>query len=211
MLQAIVEFLDKSRSAVSRTNTTSSAPAPALAPATIAFSATASKIIDDVLHSEGGSPNTLLYMNARDDASLQQLAKILVPFLTARSQALAGYISEGESGAVKASEKTKKFWLEKKAANDTLLSVMSQGDKPSSGLDASAKATRDEYFANAKQAWEVSLKDNLVQLNGELIGPYSLGKPVCLIDKGFWNTEKNFLQAIKSLLQMFIWRLGSPA
>ena len=137
-----------------------------------------SKIIDDVLHSGRSSPNTLLLMNARDDASLQQLAKVLVPFLTARSQALAGYISEGESGATMVSESTKKFWLENKVANDTLLSVMSQGDKPSLALDAPAKATRDDYFSNAKEAWEVSLKENLVQLNGELIGPYSLGKPL---------------------------------
>ena len=115
-------------------------------------------------------------MNARDDASLQQLAKFLVPFLTARSQALAGYISEGESGTIMVSESTKKFWLEKKTANDTLLSVMTQSDKPSSALDASAKAARDDYFSNAKEAWEVSLKEDLVQLNGELIGPYSLGK-----------------------------------
>jgi hypothetical protein len=87
-LQSVVEFLDKSRSAISRTHTTSSAPAPALAPATIAFSDASSKIIDSILHSEGTSPSTLLYMNARDDASLQVLAKALVPFLTSRQQAL---------------------------------------------------------------------------------------------------------------------------
>lgn len=172
----MVEFLDKSRSAVSRTNTTSSAPAPSLAPATIAFLSTSTKIIDDILHSEGGSPNTLLYMNARDDASLKTLAKELVPFLTARQQALAGHLSESESGTTHISEKTKNFWKEKKAATSTLLDVMKEADKTSAELNETARAARNDYFANAKSYWEVALKENLVKLNGELIGPYALGE-----------------------------------
>jgi hypothetical protein len=172
----VVEFLDKSRSAISRTHTTSSAPAPALAPATIAFSDASSKIIDSILHSEGASPSTLLYMNARDDASLQVLAKALVPFLTSRQQALEGYISEAASGTSPISEKTKAFWKDKKAATETLLDIMICADKTSAQLNQAGKLARDDYFTNARTCWEVELKESLVKLNSQIIGPYSLGK-----------------------------------
>ena len=184
--QSVVEFLDKSRSATSRTHTTSPAPAPALAPATIAFSEASSKIVDDILHSEGGSPNALLYMNARDDASLRALSKALVPFLSSRQQALDGYISEAESGTTPISEKTKAFWREKKAATQVLLDVMLRAGKTSAQLDEAGKLAREEYFRNAKAIWEVGLKENLVRLNAEVLGPYSLGK--YLVDSGVCAT-----------------------
>jgi hypothetical protein len=171
----VVEFLDKSRSAMSRTNTTSSAPAPALAPATIAFSDASSKIIDSILHSEGASPSTLLYMNARDDASLQVLAKALVPFLTSRQQALESYIS-GAAGTSLISEKTKAFWKDKKVATETLLDIMIHADKTSAQLDQASRLERDDYFATARICWEVELKESLVKFNSQIIGPYSLGK-----------------------------------
>jgi hypothetical protein len=114
-------------------------------------------------------------LNARNDASLRALAKILVPFFTSRQQALRGYISEAESGTVPISEKTKAFWQEKKAATETLLDIMVHADKTSAQLDEAGKIARDDYFANAKTGWEVGVKENLVKLNAEIVGPYSLG------------------------------------
>lgn len=178
IVQSVVEFLDKSRSAMSRTNTTSSAPAPALAPATISFSDTSAKIIDDILHSEGGSPNTLLYMNARDEASLKALAKRLGPFLTSRHEALAGYIAEATTGQSPLSQKTNAFWQEKQESTRTLLEIMSKAEVPTAQLDEAAKTAREEYFAAAKTCWETDLKENLTKLNKEIIGPYSLGKTI---------------------------------
>jgi len=180
--KSVVEFLDKSRSATSRTNTTSTAPAPALAPATIAFSEASSRIIDEILHSEGGSPNTLLYMNARDDASLQALAKALVPFLASRQHALESYLSEAESGTTPISEKTKAFWKEKKDATGNLLDIMLQADKTGAQLNETEKLARDGYFKNAKTVWEVELQDNLLKLNAEIVGPYSLGDQISIAD-----------------------------
>lgn len=167
--------MDKSRSAISRTHTTSSAPAPALAPATIAFSAISTVIIDDILHSEGGSPNNLLYLNARDETSLRALAKTILPSLIGRHKALDKYISDSEKELINASEKTKRFWAEKKAGTEALLAVFVNADKSQAQLDAAGKKAREEYFLNAKAAWEISLRDVLIKLNNEIIGPYALG------------------------------------
>lgn len=114
-------------------------------------------------------------MNARDDASLKALAKTLVPFLASRQHALQSYISDAESGSTPISEKTKTFWKEKKAATGILLDIMIHADKTSAQLEAAEKKARDDYFKNAKTVWEVELKDNLLKLNTEIVGPYSLG------------------------------------
>jgi hypothetical protein len=129
-------------------------------------------------------------MNARDDASLEALAKVLIPFLASRRQALEGYILEAESGAMPISEKTKAFWKEKKAATEILLDVMLHADKPSAQLDKVGKSARDDYFMNAKTCWEVGLKGNLVKLNAEIIGPYSLGAYYLNVSICLWNTDQ---------------------
>ncbi|KAF7985354.1 hypothetical protein HWV62_6575 [Athelia sp. TMB] len=180
--KAIVEFLDKGRSVMSRTNTTSDAPAPALAPATISFASSSAKIIDDILHSEGGSPNTLLYMNARDETQLKTLAKFLFPFLQSRHEALSGFIAEASSEQSHLSQKTKAFYIEKQTSTQTLLEIMSKAEVATAELDATAKAAREEYFSTAKTAWETDLKESLNKLNGEIIGPYSLGDQISIAD-----------------------------
>ncbi|KAG6868596.1 hypothetical protein C0993_000622 [Termitomyces sp. T159_Od127] len=111
----IIDLLDKSRSAMSRTHTTSTAPAPSLRPATFAFSAK-SKIIIDAIHSEEGNPNHLAYVNARNEVALRTLATDKLPVLIRREKALAKYISEAEQGKLHVSAKTKAFWQEKKTA-----------------------------------------------------------------------------------------------
>ncbi|RDB29504.1 hypothetical protein Hypma_015549 [Hypsizygus marmoreus] len=172
--EAIVEFLDKSRSAMSRTHTTSALPAPALAPATIAFSMK-SKTIIHYLHSELGNPNNLRYLNARDDASLRSLSAELYPVFQQKQQTLAQYITEAEEEKIHASVKTSNFWREKKSAVEVLLSVYENGGKAESELDEDAKAQREEFFKEARKAWEVDLRDILIKVNSEIIGPYSLG------------------------------------
>lgn len=117
-------------------------------------------------------------MNARDETSLKGLAKMLVPFLSSRQEALAGYIKEGEAEHSLYSQKTKDFWKEKKEATQTLLDIMVNAEKPASELDAAGKSARDDYLQNAKAVWETELRKNLVELNGEIIGPYALGTSV---------------------------------
>ncbi|GLB36128.1 putative glutathione S-transferase, N-terminal domain [Lyophyllum shimeji] len=177
----IIEFLDKSRSAMSRTHTTSSAPAPALAPATIAFAAKTKSIIDD-LHSDDANPNHLRYMNARNDAALRSLAGEILHALTGRQKALANYISDAEQEQIQVSVKTKAFWQEKKAAVDSLLEVVENAHKAETELDEEGKIKRAAFYAEARRAWEVALKDALVKVNNEIIGPYSLGDQFSIAD-----------------------------
>lgn len=172
--QTIVTFLDKSRLATSRTQTTSSAPAPALTPATVAF-ATACKVIIDDLHSESGNPNSLRYLNARDDGSLQALAREILPCLAQKRKTLARYISDAKKENINVSKKTENFWQDKKLATEVLLNVLEHASKAEGDLDEDGKVQRAEFYKEARHAWEVALKELLIKVNHEVIGPYCLG------------------------------------
>ncbi|KAJ7706208.1 hypothetical protein B0H17DRAFT_1036184 [Mycena rosella] len=179
--KAIIALLDQSRSPLSRTRTTSTAPAPSLAPATVAFSAASSALLD-ILHDDEVSPDMLMFINARDAASLKTLAKNVVPLVVGRQKALTGCLAETEAGTVQVSEKVKKFWRDKLSETELLLSVLNDAGKEDGALDAAAKAKRVEFFAKAKAAWEVTLKDTLTRLNKEIIGPYALGDQLSIAD-----------------------------
>jgi hypothetical protein len=173
-LQSIIEFLDKSRSAISHTHTTSSAPAPSLAPATVAFTATSISIIDAV-HSDEGDPNKLTRLNARDLASLRQLAAGSLLVARGRSSALSGHLAEAENEIIHVSEKTKTFWQGKKEAVDGLLGVYANATKSDAELGEGDKVRREKFLAEAKEAWQVRLRDVLVKVNGDMVGPFALG------------------------------------
>jgi hypothetical protein len=168
-IQALIEFLDKSRSPLSRTNTTSTAPAPSLAPATVAFSAASSTTID-ILHA-AISPDTLMFINARDDAALKTLAETAVPILSGRKKALDANLANTEA---QVSEKVKAFWREQHTETVELLGVL---------LDAEKSDGKMAFFAKAKAAWQTSVKDVVEKLNKNIIGPYVLGGIWLLIDK----------------------------
>ncbi|KAG2159837.1 uncharacterized protein EDB93DRAFT_1244612 [Suillus bovinus] len=159
--KALIEFLDKSRSQSSHTHTTSSAPAPSLSPATVAFASASSKIIDSI-HADEVSPDRLQYLNARDQASLQELGKSLVPILESRRAAIVGYLTDCEQKTLQMSEKTKSFWREKQAEAETALSVFSGNDV-------------DGYLSRSRIMWEITIPGVLTRLNEEFIGPYALG------------------------------------
>jgi hypothetical protein len=148
-----------------------------LAPATISFSDTTAKLIDGILYSEKSSPNTLALLNARNLDSLRTLAKTILPRLTGRQAALAGYLSDAECENIHVSDKTKKFWQDKKAADEILLDVFLNAEKRDDELDAEDKKKRDDYLVTAMATWEAQ-KNALNILNTELIGPYVLGTTV---------------------------------
>ncbi|KIK70956.1 hypothetical protein GYMLUDRAFT_149698 [Collybiopsis luxurians FD-317 M1] len=172
--KAIIEFLDKSRSSLSTTNTTSDAPAPALAPATLSFTSTCKIIIEDLIHSEDADPNNLLYMNARDQESLSRLADALLPLIKGKIASLETNLSEAQAGTIRASEKVVNFWKSKKDAAQVLLEVYENAAKPEAELDRHANTRRSDYFKIAKTAWEVTLPKILIRLNEEIIGPFAL-------------------------------------
>ncbi|TDL28645.1 hypothetical protein BD410DRAFT_824311 [Rickenella mellea] len=179
--KSIVDFLDKSRSAISKTNTTSSAPAPALAPATIALSSTSKNVID-LLHSEDADPNKLAYHKATDVEMLKQAGPNLTAFLTTRRDAIARYISESAAAEISASDKTRKLWAEKKAEAEEYLSVFANTSKSDSDLPSNLKEKRDEFLKTSESLWSVKLKRVFVALDKELIGPFVLGDQLSVAD-----------------------------
>lgn len=179
---AIIEFLDKSRSTLSHTHTTSSAPAPSLAPATIAFAQT-SKTVIEILHSEEGDPNRLFFLAARDDAELAAAGPNIFGFTHGRRDELDRLLADAErEGGFQASEKTKQYWKTKKAAEEPFYEVSKDHDKPSAKLTPAALAKRKEYFEQAKTAWSVDLKKVLLAVSKEMLGPYVLGDQISLAD-----------------------------
>jgi len=148
-IRAIIDLIEQSRSPFSKTRTTSTAPAPSLAPATIAFSATSSALFD-ILHADDVSPDTLKFINARDSASLKTLAKNILPIVVGRQKALAECISESEAGKVQVSEKVKKFWQEKQTETEQLLAILLAADKDEAALDSADKTKRDEFFCQGQ-------------------------------------------------------------
>ena len=174
MLKAIVEFLDKSRSALSHTHTTSSAPAPSLTPATIAASTICSTIID-ILHSEEANPNHLRYVNARDEPSLVLLAKEVIPSLKGKRELLSSSLSRFAAKEIIVSERVKTLWQEKLNATELLLGVLENAEKATDDLDEKAKADREEFFKIAQDAWGTHLKEVLLKIGKEMVGLYTLG------------------------------------
>jgi hypothetical protein len=146
-----------------------------LTPATIAATTVCKVIIDEILHSEVANPNTLLFANARDEASLQVLAAERLASLKQRQQVWAGYISEAESGQVRVSDKVKKLWVEKLEATTVIIAVLADAGKTQAELDDSSKENRAVFFKTARRAWEVNLTEVLTQLSKEMVGPYTLG------------------------------------
>ncbi|TFK41184.1 hypothetical protein BDQ12DRAFT_679037 [Crucibulum laeve] len=179
--KTLVDFLDKSRSAMSRTHTTSSAPAPSLTPATIAATTTAKTIID-ILHTEEANPVNLFFINARDESSLQSLAKEVLPTLKGKQEALQQFITEADKDTLHVSLKVKNLWKEKKNATDTLLEVLLDAGKPEGELSTEAKAKRTDFLRVANDAWGVNCKAALTALSKEIVGPFTLGDQLSVSD-----------------------------
>jgi outer membrane usher protein FimD/PapC len=161
---------------MSHTHTTSAAPAPALSPATVALSATAKSLIA-LVHSSPASPESLFYFNARDSTTLKTVSPSISAFLKGRKMALERYQAENETNEIRVSEKTKKFWQEKKDATEELLVALDGADKSESELSEEGKKARGEYFESTKAAWDLSLALVLKKLSEEVVGPFALGMP----------------------------------
>ncbi|KAI0639452.1 hypothetical protein C8Q77DRAFT_1081262 [Trametes polyzona] len=178
--KAIVDFLDKSRSAQSRTHTTSSAPSPSLAPATIAFSTLSNQVVE-LLHSIAADPNVLFYNNARSEEELRAHAQRLLPFLRGRREALTKLLDDGNSGALQVSDKTKAFWELKRIATDNFIQVFEDAEKSASELSEEARQKREAYLQASRSGWS-GLKDVLNTLHQDIIGPYTLGDQLSIAD-----------------------------
>ena len=147
-----------------------------MTPATIASLTTCKIIVNEILHTNEGNPDTLRYVNARDDSSLRDLAKDALPTLKQQKAALSGYLAQSEKGEIRVSEKIKTLWTEKLEATSMKLTVLEDAEKAESELDGNAHANRVALYKAAKQAWEVDLGRKLLELSKEMVGTYALGK-----------------------------------
>lgn len=133
------------------------------------------------MHSPPADPNALLYMNARDNASLRELAQARLPMIKARCDALNELLADNEAAKIRVSEKTRQFWQLKKLATEKFLEVYAVAETPADALDGAAREKREIYFKNGIETWG-ELKHILLQLNQEIIGPYVLGDQLSLAD-----------------------------
>ncbi|TFK30419.1 hypothetical protein FA15DRAFT_698890 [Coprinopsis marcescibilis] len=178
---AIADFLDKSRSLVSRTHTTSNAPAPALAPATIAALSIAINIIE-ILHSEEAAPGRLRYNNARDEKSLRQLSGEVLHIVSTRRDVLHKYLADSENEVIHVSEKVKQLWRERLEPIVITARVLESADKSTEELGEAERNERLIFLDAGKLAWEKSLPNALLKLSKEIIGPYTLGDQISIAD-----------------------------
>ncbi|KAF7306906.1 Glycosyltransferase family 31 protein [Mycena indigotica] len=179
--KAIIDFLDEARGSVSRTRTTSTAPAPALRPATVAYSAVTTAL-REILHSEEVSPDRLALLNARDEESLKTLAITKEPILKGIQQTLVQCLADADAGTIQASEKVKSFWRQKLSDTEELLQVLQAADKETESLNETARKEREEFLQKAKTIWQVTVKETCVKVNQDIIGPYVLGDQFSVAD-----------------------------
>jgi len=142
---------------------------------------TSNEIIE-LLHSEAANPNNLWLLNARDQDKLRKLSEEVLPFFKGQGKALSQFIEEAEGEKIHVSEKTKKFWRDKREGIKTFLDVFLLADKADTQLGGEDKAKREAYFATAQTAWEVDLKQVLEKLEKAIIGPYVLGDQFSIAD-----------------------------
>lgn len=145
-----------------------------MTPATIAFTAASNKIIE-IIHSKEADPRVLTWFNGRDDASLKLVAAERQPIFQGKRDTLEKLIKGNDTAQSPVSEKTLKFWQTKKESFEGFIAIYKASNTPLDALDPDGKKAREEYYENAKLAW-AALKDVLLQLHKEIIGPYVLGK-----------------------------------
>lgn len=129
----------------------------------------------DLLHSPEADPNALKYLNARDPDALRALAASVRPTLAVRRAALEQLLSDNQEARIRVSEKTRTFWEVKKVATDKLLDVYDDADTPTENLSDQARARREAFLKDAADAW-LRVRDVLMELNQEILGPYVLGE-----------------------------------
>jgi len=192
----IIEFLDKSRTVISKTKTTSHAPAPALTPVSVELSNLNNDIIA-LLHSQPADPNFLkLASGTLSSSSPSDLAVSTSPdiaiskfMFSNRVNALKTHIetlsssdSPDSESLNPASQKTIDFLKLKLAVNSQLYGVFHGFPTTQAEHYDAAVAAAQPFFQSARAAWSVHLPSILDDLNSKIIGPLALGDQASLAD-----------------------------
>jgi len=155
----ILEFLDKSRSAYSKTHTTSLTPAPTLAPATIDAQSKSNAIIT-LVHSESLDPE-FLYLSARDQEEL-----------THKAQGEQGKYLKNRFAAIKrafhpsSDALPPSLGVRAKAALEAKETVYGGYTKVYDGTAETSQV--DAFFKLSRKAWEVDLRSALDTIEKEI-------------------------------------------
>ncbi|KAF8328091.1 uncharacterized protein EI90DRAFT_2926466 [Cantharellus anzutake] len=199
--KTIIEFLDRSRTVISKTKTTSNAPAPALAPVSVGLSHLNNEIIA-LLHSPTADPGflrlasaTLPFSSPSELAAASSPEVILTKALLANKvQALKthlhGLISPNPSDSPvpisPSSQKTVDFLKQKQASISPTHDIFHNFPDAPTTWDASeaaaAVAASQKFFQTTRAAWATHLPSILDELNSKIIGPLALGDQISLAD-----------------------------
>jgi len=175
---AIAEFLDKSRSTTSKTHTISTAPSPALSPATMASAITSNTIIA-LLH----SPELAVIKFVTSARNVEELRKKASgpagATVKVRTETLQHYL---ETQGPTANIKVKEMWTTRLALYKPIYDLFAAAPKEESELTVEQKTARDEWFSQSDARWEGEVKRLLATLEKEIIGPYTLGDQLSLAD-----------------------------
>ncbi|KAG8720968.1 hypothetical protein FRC09_008689 [Ceratobasidium sp. 395] len=175
--KSVLEFLDKSRSALSKTHTTSQKPAPSLTPATIEASSLSSQLIE-LVHADENDPN-FLQIAAKNEPELKTKADGFLGkvFVAGRAKAMDEYLAQEDL-----IPKIKAI-LEEKKKNAAFLNAVYGG--------SASQAEKNAFFTKSKEAWEVAVPKALATLESNIVGPLTLGDQISLADihVGVWLTK----------------------
>ncbi|KIY52702.1 hypothetical protein FISHEDRAFT_34586 [Fistulina hepatica ATCC 64428] len=167
---AIVALLDKSRSALSKTHTTSTAPAPILTPATIAFQSISQAILNDVIYAPTTSPSALTYIDVRDGASLREKGPAYAAHLARKKTALQDLLNDVE---LMVTDKVRARWTVELDETEDLLDVFTgptDHEKPKAFLEKTSAL------------WKTTIASDLARLEKDVIGPFVLGDQLSVVD-----------------------------
>ncbi|KAH7345435.1 hypothetical protein B0J17DRAFT_764098 [Rhizoctonia solani] len=171
---SVLDFLDKSRSNLSKTHTTSQKPAPSLSPATVEASGL-SKTLIDLVHAPEVDPNFLL-LTVKDESELKEKSDGFIgkTYILGRAKAMEEYLATEDL-----IPKIQKILEEKKAEQAPLVELFS---------GKASEEAKKAFFAKSKEAWEVALPKALATLESSIVGPYTLGDQLSLADLhvGVW-------------------------
>jgi len=183
--KSILELLDKSRSVSSRTHTTSLAPAPALAPATVSLAATANEMIA-ILHAV--PLDTLAHGAVNVEELAARVRSPEADFVRSRHAALQRYMND------EAIEAVKRVWEARLLESELILQVYEAAGKATEQLTAEEARQRQSFFERSTGAW-TSARDVLARLDKDMAGPYALGDQLSLVDLHLaaWMTFLFFL------------------
>ncbi|KAG9093550.1 hypothetical protein FRC06_011476, partial [Ceratobasidium sp. 370] len=174
---SVLDFLDKSRSALSKTHTTSQKPAPSLTPATIEASSLSGLLID-LVHADENDPN-FLQVAVKNEAERKEKAAGFLGkvFIAGRAKAMDEYLAQDDL-----IPKIRAI-LEEKKKNAAVLNAVYAG--------TASQAEKDAFFAKSKEAWEVAVPKAIATIEEKMIGPYMLGDQLSLADihVGVWFTK----------------------